>query len=125
MALTNEQKVACRYWLGYSGRFFQVDSALEQAMAAIDDADLEARIAAVLAELTTIDGRRATLRARAGLAQVDEVVFAQNKSALADLVAEGSMLVGRLAALFGVEVRRNPFSTSTARNGGGGYMRQG
>lgn len=126
MALTNAQKVSCRYWLGYSGRFYQVDSALEQAMAAIADADLEARIAAVLTELDALDAKRADVRSRAGIRQVDEIVFQDGKAAGLDAIrTEGTMLVGRLAALFGVDVRRNPFSASVATGGGGAYMRQG
>lgn len=124
MALTNAQKVSIRYWLGYSGRYFQTDTVLEQAMAAIDDADLEAQIATVLSSLTTIDGERTNARATSGLKQVDEVVFQDgNNSYLRGLLEEGSMLVGRLAAMLGVPVRRNAFSTSTGPQCG--YMRQG
>lgn len=125
MALTNAQKVSVRYWLGYSGRFYQTDSQLEQAMAAINDADLEARIAEVIAQLEAVDAKRADVRSRAGILQVDEIVFQDGKAAGLDaLRSEGSMLVGRLAALFGVPVRRNPFSTSVPGSSGA-YMRHG
>lgn len=124
MALTNAQKVSIRYWLGYSGRYFQVDSSLEQAMTGVDDADLEAQIATVLSSLSTIDGQRTTARANAGLKQVDEVVFQDgNNASLRAVLEEGSMMIGRLAAMLDVPVRRNAFSTSTGPQGG--YMRQG
>lgn len=124
MALTNAQKVSIRYWLGYSGRFFQTDSVLEQAMSSVDDADFEAQIATVLSSLSTIDGQCTTARANAGLKQVDEVVFQDgNNSSLRGLLEEGSMMVGRLAAMLAVPVRHNPFSTSTGPQCG--YMRQG
>ncbi len=124
MSLTNAQKVSIRYWLGYSGRYFQTDTVLEQAMAAIDDADLEAQIATVLSSLTTIDAGRTDARASGGLKQADEVVFQDgNNSSLRSLIEEGSMLVGRLATMLGVPVRRNAFSTSTGPHCG--LMRQG
>jgi len=123
MALTNAQKVSVRFYLGYQGRFYQVDSKLEQAMSAIDDADLETRINAVIVELDAIDARRSAVRVNGGIAQVDEVQFQPGNASLNAIIAEGSMLVGRLAALFGVEVRHNPFSTSAAT--GSAYMKQG
>lgn len=124
MALTNAQKVAIRKWLGYSGRYFQTDTVLEQAMAAIADPDLEAEIATLLAELATVDARRATVRDTGGLKQVDEVVFQDGSiSSLRAVLEEGSMLVARLAAMLGVDVRHNPFSTTASDRCG--YMKQG
>lgn len=92
-------------------------------MNAIDDADLVTRINTVIVDLDTVDALRSSVRSRGGIASADEVQFQPGTHAsLSALMSEGTMLVGRLAAMLGVDVRHNPFSTAAPSSG---YMKQG
>jgi hypothetical protein len=132
MALSPAERASVRTYMGWSARFHQMDSALEQAMNALDqDSDslalvqtpttgLLARIADVDAKLLAAD--TTLLVTAAGTVQLDPA------RQVALLRSKGRMFVGRLAALLGVPVRedyfagagpKGPFWGMAGTNGGG------
>lgn len=119
MALTPAQRVSVRTYLGWSARFHQMDSGLEQAMNALDqDADSELYVTralgdaagpGLLASIADIDtklvGADATLLVdQAGTVKLN----AQQQVGL--LRSKGRMFVARLASLLGVPVRADYFA---------------
>jgi hypothetical protein len=55
VALTEAQRVSIRFYLGWSARFHQTDSRLEQAMNAIDTLpETQTRVEAVLTDLDSV-----------------------------------------------------------------------
>lgn len=137
MALSPAQRVQVRTYLGWSARFHQMDSALEQAMNALDqDADSLSLVTralndplgpGLLASIVDVDtklvGADTTLLvSAAGTVQLDPA------RQVALLRSKGRMFVGRLAALLGVPVRedyfagagpKGPFWGMAGTNGGG------
>jgi hypothetical protein len=132
MALSPAQRAQVRTYLGWSARFHQMDSALEQAMNALDqDADSLALVqtptTGLLDRILDVDtkllGADTTLLVTAaGSVQLDPA------RQVALLRSKGRMFVGRLAALLGVPVRedyfagagpKGPFWGMAGSNGGG------
>lgn len=131
MALSDERKQQCRRYLGYSGRYHQVQTELEQAMNAVNEPYLEADITLVLDQLLAVDKQligSATnsyadgVKKRQKFTRAEEVTYAGPQEAAA-LRSEGRMLVGRLSALFKVPPQADVFGGSPASMGG--YMRFG
>lgn len=134
MAFTDAEKVRIREYLGWTARFAQVDTALERAMSAIGGGAFQAdedRAREHLAELARIDAAITACEARFKADQVGSIKLSQSE--LSRLRSRGEERVGRLARLFGVEVRSNPYSPALPRTrdsfdgptGGGNSQMQG
>lgn len=110
MALTDAQKAAIRRALGWSARFAQFDSRLDQAMSAISTLpEAELQITDTLANngiLANIDDIQSRLRAQYTRLKADQVgTIKLNPREQRQLRSEGSRYVLELARLLGVEVR--------------------
>lgn len=132
MAFTDAEKTLIREYLGWTHRFSQTDTALERAMSAIEtDAAAVDRARAHLTELARIDTAITAAEARFKAEQVGSIKLSESE--LSRLRSRGAERVGRLARLFGVEVRSNPFSPALPRtrdsfdgpSGGGNSQMQG
>ena len=131
MALTGTQKAQVRYYLGWSARYFQFDSRLEQAMDSIAGvADSEALVVAALATLADIDASLLDAHSRLKAKAVGSITLPGGQE-LALLRSEGRRFVGRIAATLGCEVRFDVFGGGTYTGfasfdgigGGGNYLK--
>lgn len=132
MAFTDDEKSLIRMYMGWSARFAQTDTALERGMSAIETMPSDLALARVhLAELARIDAAILACEARFKADQVGTIKLSQSE--LSRLRSRGCERVGRLATLFGVEVRDNAFAPDLPRSragymgpsGGGNYQIQG
>lgn len=108
MPFTDDEKTSIREYLGWSARFQQTDTALERAMSAIEAQPSD--IAAArrhLAELARIDASITACESRLKASTVGSIEL--NPGELNALRSRGEERVGRLATLFGVETRNNPY----------------
>lgn len=110
MALSATQKADVRRALGWSARFHQFDSRLEQAMNAIaTEAEHELQITDTLANngiLANIDDVQTKLRDAHDRLKANKVgSILLRKEELLQLRSEGSRWVKDLARLLGVEIR--------------------
>lgn len=133
---TSTQKAQIRWYLGWSARFHQFDSRLEQAMSAIEGEEDDAThdlIVACLADLADIDTRLTDSYKRIKARAVGSITLPSGDE-MALLKGEGRRFVGQLAATLGVEVRHDVFGSGRFRSfasfgglepGGGNYFRQG
>lgn len=118
MAFTDEEKATIRQYLGWSARFAQTDTGLERAMSAIETMPADLALARThLVELARIDAAITSCEARFKAEQVGSIKLSQTE--LRRLRSRGEERVGRLATLFGVEVRDNAFSPDLPRWRGG------
>ena len=114
MALTADQKAKTRYYLGWSARFHQFDSRLEQAMDALAvEPEAEALVIAALTALADIDTKLTDAHKRIKAQAVGSIVL-NDKDEVSILRSEGRRWVGRICATLGVESRYDVF-------GGGKY----
>lgn len=138
MALTAQQKADIRTYLGWSARFHQSDSRLEQAMSALEtEPEHEKWITntltpaageprGILAELADIDSKLTDAHNRLKAVKVGSIDLPiQNEIRM--LRSEGRRHVSRMAVILGVEVRHDVYSGSPNRNaaGYGGLVRGG
>lgn len=139
MAFTLAEKVRIRFYLGWSDRFHQFDSRLEQAMSAVEaNPDTETFIRdAIMVDIEDIRTKLKDAHGRLKAMKVGSINLpGQNELML--LRMEGRRHVGSLAATFGVEVRHDIFGSSRykyfAGHGGlfdgtatglGGYINHG
>ena len=124
MALSDTQKAKIRLYLGYSGRFFQVDTVLEQAMEAVTGLpELQTEIETLLARLAALDTKLSDAEACLKVLKAGNVELDGHRQ-IATLRSQGRLMVGRLAAILGVGVRHNAFSAA-ATAAGGNYMQHG
>lgn len=110
--LTTAQRMQVRMYLGWSERFHQTDSALEQAMNALDQSqstDAEAQVISYLTELGTIDTSITAAYVNLQATQVGSIKL-DGPRQIAVLRGEGRRIVGRIASLLGVEVRHDSFA---------------
>lgn len=110
MALDDQQKAAIRRALGWSARFHQFDSRLEQAMSAIaTEPEHELQITDTLANqgiLANIDDIQTKLRQAHDRLKADKVgSILLRKEELQQLRSEGDRWVRDLARILGVETR--------------------
>ncbi len=141
MALTDIQKANIRMYLGWSGRWHQSDSRLEQAMSAIetepeherqltnpDPAPVGEEIG-VLTRLSDIDTKLNDAHGRLKALKVGSIDLPAHRE-IEMLRKEGRRYVGRMAAILGVEVRQDVYSSTKPRTfqgpfglygGGGNY----
>lgn len=118
MALTAAEKSKIRLFLGWSERFHQTDSRLEQALLAVDaDATGETynRINTLLQSIADIETRITDAYSRLKAIKVGSIEL-PGMMELGALRSEGRRFVGRLAALLGVAVRHDAFAA------GGGHV---
>lgn len=119
MALTADQRAQVRRYLGYSDISAGGTSPLEQAMDVLSS-EGETIVASILSEISTLRSQMLTNLGRMGLTRAEEVSF-DNVNATPMLRGEGSRLVRELAAIFGVEVRVDPFAAAATS----GVLRRG
>lgn len=124
MALTEAQRLQVRLFLGWQDGFGQFDSRLEQALNHVNSRpELEALVTnaltgdppGLLACLQDIDTKLRASHSRNKASVVGSITL--NPAEIQRLRSEGSRFVGRLAAIIGVEVRHNPFSSSASAGG--------
>jgi len=136
MALTAQQKADIRRYLGWSARFHQYDSRLEQAMSAIDtEPEHESQLTETLANhgiLANIADVLTKLRDAHGRLKASKVGSIDlNDSELRQLRKEGDRWVADLSSVLGVEVRNGgifgtrlprAFSGFGGQYGGGNFV---
>lgn len=116
MALTEAQRVSIRFYLGWSARFHQTDSRLEQAMNAVDGLpDTQTQVESVLTDLGDVSDKLKDAYDRLKALKVGSIEL-PGKNEIALLRSEGRRHAGSLASILGVEVRHDVFGT------GKGYM---
>jgi hypothetical protein len=129
VALTDAQKADTRAALGWSARFHQFDSRLEQAMSALDtEPDHEAQVIALIASVADIETKLLASHSRLKASTVGSIKLNPNEIPM--LRKEGKRFVGQIASILGVETRRDIFSSSPNRtfashggtSGGGNYI---
>lgn len=134
-SFTDTQRANIRLYLGWSARFHQTDSRLEQAMSAVDMESSGATntiCVALLASLADIEAKLLDAHNRLKAMQVGSITL-PGKNELGLLRSEGRRFAGKLAATLGVEVRHDVFSGSGPREfasadgnvGGGNFYRHG
>lgn len=131
---TNAQRAKIRWYLGWSARFHQTDSRLEQAMNAVDmevDDSSYDLIVANLAAMDAISTKLTQAYDRLKALKVGSIDL-PGAGEIGMLRSEGRRLGGQLAACFGVETRHDVWSGSGNKsfagwNGleGGNAFRQG
>ena len=132
---TSAQKAKIRLFLGWSARFHQYDSRLEQAMSAIEgesDDSTHDLIVGFLASLDDIQTRLTSAYSRIKAMKVGSIDL-PGAMEMGLLKAEGRRFVGQLAATLGVEVRHdvfgsgrfNSFAGFDGLSGGGNEIKQG
>lgn len=140
MALSLQQKADVRTYLGWSARFHQTDSRLEQAMSALEtEAEHEKWITnpipppvgeprGILAELVLVDAELISAHTRLKALKVGSINL-PIRNEINTLRSEGRRHVSRMSVILGVEVRHDVYSGSPNRNraaygglaGGGNY----
>lgn len=133
MALSEAERVQVRLYCGWSARFFQFDSELEQAMNALDSKpDTEALIQSLLVECARIDAAIISSAENHFKAlEVDSIKL--NPMELERWRSRGRQFSGRILQTLGVEAGPNdPWSGSMPKQRhsrwgytGGGYQMQG
>lgn len=112
MALTSAQRMLTRLYLGWSERFHQTDTRLEQAMNAIDspqNTDALAQLQAYLTTLADIDARLTDALCRLRALEVGSIKL-PGPMEIGMLRSQGRMYAGRIASILGVEIRHDVFS---------------
>jgi hypothetical protein len=129
MALTNAQKADTRAYLGWSARFHQFDSRLEQAMSALaTEPEHEAQVIVLLASILDIKTKLVASHSRLKASKVGSIDL--NPAEIPMLRKEGKRFVGEIASILGVETRRDIFGSSPnsvfasagGSYGGGNYV---
>lgn len=108
MAFTLPERQSVRKYLGWSGRYYQTDSRLEQAMNAIAT-ETETEVRAELTRIATLDAEMDTARRRWKAAKVGSIDL-QGATEYQLLRSAGKQAAGRIAAMLGVEIRHDAFS---------------
>lgn len=118
MALTGAQTTAIRSYLGYANLNRYKNTRLEGTFTALD-ADGEAAVVVLLTNIAAVDAALSTAAlTTGGLKKVDEVEFYPTNGvasgAVANIRAQGRLLISRLSVLLGVPFYGDYF-------GGNGY----
>jgi len=133
MAFTDTQKATIRMYLGWGARYLQTDDALRRAydsVGALGGAD-QVLVEAQLTECARIDAALVAAEPRLKADQVGPIKL--NAAELDQLRDKGRMAVARMARIFGVEVRGDPYSPGLpserasiwGMSGGDGYQLMG
>ncbi len=130
MALSGAQKIQIHAFLGWSGRWAQVDGDLTRSLASDDmDADSEAYVVVLLTDLARLDTAITAAESRLKASVVGSIQL--NAREISQLRDRARQAVGRLATHLGVEVRSDAFGAGKSynanpwRRGGGNAQRQG
>lgn len=118
MAFTEAQRVKIRFYLGWSARFHQFDSRLEQAMNAVDadgSGETELQVEAVLTSLDAVTASLTAAHDRLKALAVGSIKLSGNGEINA-LRSEGRRHAGSLASTLGVEVRHDVFGSGRYRS---------
>lgn len=119
--LTGSERAKVREYLGWGTRFFQIDTALETAMDAVEGfPNDEAQIRVSLTELADIDTRLAGARDRLQASAVGSITL--NPAEVMQLRMEGARYCQSIAHILRVDVLRGG---KYGIGGGGGYLQQG
>lgn len=113
MAFSETERSQIRLYLGWSGRFHQTDSRLEQAMNSVSS-ETEARVRAELARCIALDTKIDDCSKRFKAAVVGSITL-PGSTELALLRSQGKQAAGRMAATLGVELRANAFAASSSQ----------
>lgn len=107
MAFSEAEKASIRKYLGWTARYHQTDSRLEQAMYGVGD--LADTVTLVQGLLTKLDGIETSIAACYGRLKAAKVgaIELPGMGELAALRSEGARFSGQLAATLGVGVRHN------------------
>jgi hypothetical protein len=98
--------------MGWSERFHQTDSALEQAMnQANQHVEIYNRVLGFVTSLLDIDDKLEDAHQRIKVEQVGSIKLTLEKE-IAILRSEGRRFAGRMASYMGVEIRHDVFSGS-------------
>lgn len=118
MALTDTQKASIRRYLGYPDWVQGSYSLLEGRMQVLSAAG-EAQVTALLTDIANVETRIKATYTVQHVKRAEEVEL-QGPEGVASLRQEGRRLVEQLAAMFGVPVERNAFSTGSGSIGQAG-----
>lgn len=127
MALTAVNKADIRYFLGWSARFHQSDSRLEQAMSALEtEPEAETLVLAAVDSCKDIDTKLLDAHNRLKALKVGSIDL-PGQLEVETLRREGRRHVSRIAATLGVEVRHDVFGSTKYRGfaGHGGIYGRG
>lgn len=112
MALTEAQRSSVRLYVGWSERFHQFDSELEQAMNALATApDGEAIVLAAVAACEDIDVKLTAAHGRLKAMKVGSIGLS-GPGEIRALRSEGRRHAGRIASVLGVSIRHDVFTGS-------------
>lgn len=114
MALSNANRVEIRRCLGWSARFRQFDSRLEQAMNALDamfstDPDTTNEVLGFLTSIQNVEAEILSAHTNLQAMKLGSIELDGVKQ-IGMLRSEGRRFVGQLAATLGVPVRHDIFS---------------
>jgi len=112
VALSGPERAKVRKYLGWSARFHQTDSRLDQAMDALGGTpDDETEVRTELAVCTDLDAQIAATNTTAKVVTLGSI---ETRAAyqLSVLRNRGRQAAGRIAAILGVEIRHDAFSGS-------------
>lgn len=111
---TTVQRAKVRWYLGWSSRFFQSDSRLEQAMNAVDNETEDATRDLIIANLTALDDLNTRIVDAYGRLKALKVgsIDLPSHGEIGMLRSEGRRLGGQIAATLGVETRHDVWSGS-------------
>ena len=108
MAFSTTERGRIRWFLGYTSRFYQVDSNLEQAMTAIDS-EAETNIRTALGKLSSIETELDGARPRLKALEVGSIKLPGGVE-ISMLRSEGRRMAGQVASTLGVPVAHDVFS---------------
>jgi len=115
MALTAQQRADVRTALGWSARFHQFDSRLEQAFDALaTEPEHETQVIALLAEVVDIKTKLKDAHKRLKALKVGSIELNALRIELTGLRLEGMRHTAELAAILGVERRHNIFGSGSS-----------
>lgn len=123
MAFTSSQRNAITLYLGGPTTGWQVDMRVRNAIDAVEslhDADLEARIVALLGNLADIDAQLLSSRTRYKFKRVEDVEY-NIGGEFGSLTALGNLFLQRLSTALACPILTNPYRASAP----GGVMRHG
>lgn len=132
---TNAERAKIRMYLGWSARFHQSDSRLEQAMNAVDQEVDNSSRDLIIGHITSLDSIQTRITAaydRLKALKVGSIDLPAEKE-IGMLRSEGRRIGGIVASIFGVETRHDVwagagnkgFAGHDGPGGGGNVMRHG
>lgn len=118
--LTEQEKTAVRFWLGYADLYRYRNPMLEGILEGNISPTAEDKLRAILVRLDEVDEKVFGSTANSGIKKVDEIEFFQYTQ-MSQIKSQGRMYVSRLAYLLGVNIQNDVFSSVST----GGLIRLG